>query len=757
MSRNITFKIDKNDYGFLFFDLKDKTVNILNRDMLEELSIILDELSNNNKIKALVITSKKAKNFIAGADINEIYKLKNYDDVLNKVKQGQAIIHKISSLTFPTISVINGSCLGGGLELALASNFRLAFASSDVKIGLPEVKLGIFPGFGGTQRLPRLISLQDALKLILTGKTIGYSKAYRLGIIDKVISPNKSEQEIIEFVNHIIKNSSRDIIKKRKKNKKLLDKFSISRRLIFKIARANIGELNAKHYPSLMNATDAVEMGYQLDNINSALGIEAEKFAEIAYQDTAKNLIQLFLTSQELKNENWQYAIKNFSSNSKSLSKKSDKTSLADNVNSSNKYFNYNFRIREQAGISGINSAVILGGGVMGSGIAWLLSKHNIKVRIKDVANENITNAYKQINANYKFLVKKRKLENYQANLYQHNISYTTDFKGIKHQSLIIEAVFENLKEKCKILNQIEEQVKIDTIIASNTSSLSVNEIAKSLKRPENFIGLHFFNPVARMPLVEVIPSKYTNPQIRARMIDFARGLNKTVVVVKDVAGFLVNRILMSYMNEAFKMFAEGISFVHIDEEAVEFGMPMGPFRLADEIGIDICANVATSFDQAYNSDKKNKDKILAMLQEFAANKSALGKKTKKGFYLYERNYSKSIDKLKANDDMIAKNNAHKLITDDEIKHRLFLNILNEASRCLEEGVISSAKYLDFALVIGTGFPPFRGGICRFADKFGISRAVDILDGFAEKHGQHFKPAKILSQMAKNDQCFYQL
>ena len=699
------FKLERGEHGVvnLIFDLPGEKVNKLSAPVLLELEEILDDLKAKKDLKLLVISSAKKGIFIAGADIEEIKDLREEKDALEKVKRGQDVLTKIEKLPFKSLAVINGACMGGGAELALACTYRVATDNPKAKIALPEVNLGIFPGFGGCIRLPKLIGLVKALTYITSGKAVDGKKASKIGWVDDCIPEGYLDEQLPEFIEKILKGKY-----ERKSKIPLIDKSDITRNFVYKKTREKILKKSHGHYPAPIKAVDVIERTYREKELDEALRIEREEFAKLAIDDISKNLIQIFYTSEALKKDDG---------------------------------------VGGKAKPKDIDYAALLGAGVMGGGIAWAFTKTNTPVRMKDINWDGVALGYKQVSKIYGQLKKIRKIKPAEIDLKMNLVSGTLDYSGFGNADIVVEAIVEDMGIKKKVLAETEKYVGSDTIIASNTSSLSITKMATALKKPQRFAGMHFFNPVNRMPLVEVIPGAKTDDKTIATIFALSKRMGKTPVKVGDCAGFLVNRILLPYMNEAVLMLEENVSVTRTDKLIKQFGMPMGPFVLADEVGIDVCYKVAKILKDEYG-DRVELSELLRVIYE---DKKLLGKKDGKGFYIH------SSDKKKKPEvnPQIPQRDENTHITDAEIIDRCMLIMLNEAAMCLQEDIVEKPEYLDMAMIMGTGFPPFRGGLCRWADSEGISDVVKRLKDLEKKHGKRFKPAKLLTTMAKNDQKFY--
>jgi 3-hydroxyacyl-CoA dehydrogenase/enoyl-CoA hydratase/3-hydroxybutyryl-CoA epimerase len=704
----------------LLFDFENEKINKLDGKTLLELKEHLTALASDKSIKLLVFESAKKGIFIAGADINEIKDIRSKDEAYEKARLGQQILHQISQLPFPSLAVINGACVGGGCELALACDYRIISDDKKAVIGLPEVSLGIIPGFGGCVRLPKLIGLQAALQLILAAKVIPAKKALRLKLVDAIYNNTLDRAFINGFINNLLTDSlfAKKIVQKRNKPfaQKLLEDNPLGRKLIFKKAHQNLLAKTKGHYPAPFKALQVIEKITDM-SIDDALEEELRGFAEVAITDISKNLIQLFFTTEALKKE----------------------TGINDNS------------ITSQP----MNKTAVLGAGIMGGGIAWLFSNKDINVRLKDIEWVAVAKGYQTANLYYQQMKKFRKIKPNQIRYKMNHIAGCVNYNGFQQIDLVVEAVVENIKVKKMVLAEVEAQLPEHAILASNTSSLSITEMAEGLKRPENMIGMHFFNPVNRMPLVEIIPGEKTSQQTIANTVKLAKQLGKTPIVVGNCAGFLVNRILIPMLNEAALILQEGGNVLAIDKSIEAFGLPMGPFILADEVGIDIGFHVATILEEAYGPRMK----VAGIFHPIFNEEKLLGKKSGSGFY---QHIKKSAPRYNKNIDSIltfyrSENNiSTQQFNNEQIVDRCILVMVNEAVRCLEEGIITNPAYLDMAMLMGTGFPAFHGGLLKYADNRGLQNVCDTLTKLSALYGERFSPAQLLLDKANNQQTFYE-
>ncbi len=705
----LNLKIE-NDIAILEFDTPGLKVNVLNRQTMQELDSIIDQLAGKAAagIKGLVISSKKEGIFIAGADLKEIENISSAEEAKEKAEKGKDILNKLGNLKLITVAAINGACLGGGLELALHCKYRTASFSEAVRIGLPEVKLGLIPGFGGTQKLPRIIGLMRATNMILTGEMVSANVALRYGLVDRLFPKERLVEDSCDFIREL---SQARLPVKRKAKQSLQNSFlentPLGRAILFGQARKNVIKKTKGFYPAPLKAIEVLKRTYG-GNAKKGSLLESEAFSRLAITEISKNLIKVFYLNEEFKNFQW-----------------------------------------VDAGIkpARVDKCGIVGAGVMGGGIAQLLSFYDIPTRIKDINYDALKTALKTAKGLFDYAARRKILRQHQVDYKLGLISPTVTYKGFENTDLVIEAVVEDLKIKQKVFQEFSRITPPATVLASNTSSLPIINIAEAADHPERVVGLHFFNPVHRMPLVEVIRSSKTDIQTLATVIKFARRIGKVVIVVKDVTGFLINRILLSYLNEAGFLFEEGLPMARIDKIACDFGMPMGPIELIDEIGVDVGYKVAKILEEAYG-ERMRVASILGKVKD----KGFLGKKAKSGFYVHSKN------KKIPNPDIykIAPWAVPSQISDEVVLKRMIYTMINEAARCLEEGVADRPQTVDIGMIMGTGFPPFRAGLLRYADSIGPDNIVKTLYELQKSlNAERFKPCGYLINMVKNRRSFY--
>lgn len=690
---NINLEIKQN-IATLTFDLKDEKINKLSFEILKEFDEKLNQIKEDSSIKALLIDSAKKDIFIAGADIKEIEKLKDEKEVYDSLMEVHEIFNKLENLEIPTIAYINGACMGGGLELALACKYRVCSTNPKTKIAFPEIKLGIFPGFAGTIRAPKIVGLINALDLILSGKTIDAKKAYKIKLADMIFDDAQKEFMLDDFIKKAIYGTVKNRITFNPLNYAPLNE------IVFKKALRNLESKVHKDFKAPYVALDVIKATLHKE-LEDAIKIEAKEFSKLAVTKESKNMIKLFFLFEKL-NKNYE--------------------------KSSNP----------------ISNAIVLGNGVMGKGIIYLFSKYlkDVRIKLRDLSQAH--EILKDVAKIYDYSIKSRSMTKNQVDFKLNKISYTDKFIGFKNFDFIIEAIIEDEKTKKETYKELENVIGENTIIATNTSSISIEKLSDEIKNKENFLGVHFFNPVNLMPLVEVIPTKHTSKQTINKVCEMLINSGKTPIIVGDCAGFIVNRILLPYLNEAAFILEQGSKIERIDSIIKDFGMPMGPFTLADTVGIDIGYKVANILNEAY------KDRMpIASIIEKMYEKNLLGVKTKEGFYEYT-----GRDKYPNSHVTSMLENNGRIFEDEEIVQRCLYIMINEASRCLEENIVTEASVIDFAMITGTGFPAYKGGLLSYANEIGLKNILESLRKFEKDYGERFKPSNLLVRLVEEYEDF---
>jgi 3-hydroxyacyl-CoA dehydrogenase/enoyl-CoA hydratase/3-hydroxybutyryl-CoA epimerase len=680
-------------------------VNKLNEKLIDEFSAILDSLESDDSLKGALLISGKENNFIAGADI-EMFKTRTTAEELSELSRtGQQILNRIENLPKPVVAGIHGSCMGGGTELALACDYRVVSDHSSTKIGLPEVKLGLLPGMGGTQRLPRLIGVQKSLAYMLTGKNMYSYQARKTGFANEVVHQHAVETAGIKAV-HKLAGRKTNQTDKRSTAEKLLEGNPVGRMVIFNQARKKTRGQTKGNYPAPMKIIDSVEYGLK-NGMEKGLNYESELFGELAVTSESRALVQLFFAMNSAKKNPYKESARK------------------------------------------VGKIGVLGAGLMGSGIAEVSVDHGYSVWLKDQSVENAIRGTETIAGNLDQKVGKRILSSFEKDEKLSLVHPTESYDGFEKIDLVIEAVFEDLALKQSIVKEVEKAGSKEIIFASNTSSLPISDIAKNAKRPENILGMHYFSPVQKMPLLEIIKTEKTSEEVLATAYDVGLNQGKTVIVVNDGPGFYTTRILAPFMNEALLLLEEGVSIDQLDRAMKQFGFPVGPAALLDEVGIDVGAHVAEVLSETFEERGAKTSKKAAELVEAGYK----GRKNGRGFYKY------SDGKKKVPNQEIYSffgGASRKEMDDNEIQQRLTLMMVNEAIYCLQENILLTAADGDLGAILGLGFPPFTGGPFRYADSRGASELVEQMNSFTETFGKRFKPAALLEEKAKSGSVFHQ-
>ena len=711
------------------FDQPGVEHNRFTPELLQRLSSILDGLRTqaaDGELTGLILTSAKHDSFIVGVDVAAIAAVDSAAAGAAAARHGQEVFGKIAELGVPSVVAINGNCLGGATEMALVCTWRLAADSAAVQIGLPEVNLGIFPGFGGSQRLPRLISLERSLRMILTGRPVDAQRAYRIGLIDAVVPAPLLLAEARRWLTERRapvggrrrgKRAPEDRSWLRRVRRWLLEGNPLGRWVLFRQARKSVMANTGGHYPAPLAALDTVRQGLRMP-LDKALELEAKRVGELAVSPVARNLIGIFFARQAA-------------------------------------------RRRARKGTAGepraVHKIAVVGAGVMGGGIAQVAAYNDVPVRMKDVAPEALTAGMSVAYRRFDQRRRRRRISRREVAQKMGLISPTLGYGGFRSADLVIEAIVERLDIKLQVLGEVEAAVRDDAILATNTSSLTVEALADGLAIPERFVGLHFFNPVHRMPLVEVVRGPRSAPEAIDTAASFARRLGKVPVVVGDAPGFFVNRVLTPYLNEALLLVESGVPIERVDRALEGFGMPMGPLRLLDEIGLDVSSHVARELAPLFGERLPASRAGERLLEA-----GRIGRKGGKGFYDYGGKRPRPASEAEAlvragarPDGSGADAPMQPTLDEREIVDRCVLLMLNEACYTLGEGIVDSAETADLALVMGTGFAPFRGGIFRYAEERGVVAVRDRLAELAAKNGSRLEPAPLLVERGDSGGAFF--
>jgi len=715
MTENIRLEgPDADGVAVIWFDSVGKSVNTLSVSLMPEFDALLDRVINDGSIKAVVLASAKKSGFIAGADIEDLDTVSTAADGAALSRKGQMVMDRMAHLGKPGVAAIHGDCLGGGLEVALSCDARVASNDPKTKMALPEVMLGLLPGAGGTVRLPKLIGLANALDMMLTGKNIRPRRALKMGLVDDVVPPNQLLRAAKKLALKLVSGKKSSGPKKKfaaKATDAFVDHTPFGRNMALTKAREMVMKQTHGLYPAPLKILSVVESG--------TFEAEAQGFGELLVSPESAGLRHLFWCITSLK--------------------KDDGPGTAD------------VEARE------VNHVGMLGGGLMGAGIATVLADKDKTVRVKDIRWEAVQGAYKYADRVFGKAAKRKKYSREEADMRRNRISGGLDWAGMATADVIIEAVPEILDLKKQQIAEIEKRTKRDAIFATNTSALPITEIAEGAKHPERIIGMHFFSPVEKMPLVEVITTAKTDPAVTKTISQLARTMGKHVIVVNDGPGFYTTRALAPYMTEAMHLALQGYDPLDIDEAATRVGFPVGPITLLDEVGIDVGAKVTGTMQKYFGERMEFPDDTAtkAFLEE-----GRVGKKASKGFYVYEDGKSKMNKAGRKIVDPGVRKHLPSIVEErtpewDVMSDRLVLSLLNEAVHCLHDGVLNDPHSGDLGAVFGIGFPPMSGGPFRYADTRGIGACVERLNELAEKFGPRFKPCELLVTMAKDGTTFY--
>jgi 3-hydroxyacyl-CoA dehydrogenase/enoyl-CoA hydratase/3-hydroxybutyryl-CoA epimerase len=700
--------VTENGLCVLTFDRPNSPANIFDKATLLELNGHLSFVASNPGLKGLVLTSAKKSIFIAGADIKSFMEEMSPDGLRDLIELGQSVFNRIAALPIPTVASIHGACLGGGYEIALACDYRIASSDKATRIGLPETMLGILPAWGGSTRLPRLIGVPKALDVILGGKALAAKPALRCGMVDELVP----KECLVDIACRRILSRGEQLRHRKQSLKLAVLNNGLVARLIARKARAEILKKTRGHYPAVEKALDVVVQGIS-KSVPDSLALEREAILQLGRTETSKNLVRIFFLQERAKK----------------------------------------LSVPGKAALpyaeTPVKRLAVVGAGVMGAGIAQWASSRQVSVILRDINAEQVSKGLATIAKLYQEGVKRYRFTSVEARAGMDNIFPAPNDVSLHNVDLVIEAAIEKMPLKKDIFCRLDELAGPQTILATNTSALSVSEIASATKRPERVVGIHFFNPVHRMQLVEVVVGKQTHPDVVRRAVKFVQQIGKLPVIVKDSPGFLVNRILMPYLIEAGHLFECGARVEDIDETMLDFGMPMGPLRLIDEVGLDVAHHVSLDLASKF-SDRLQTPRCLGSMMEA----KLLGKKSGAGFYLHQ----KGSKEPKVNPDI---NKFHDCascanLSREELRSRMVLLMVNEAARCLEEEIVSEPADVDFGMIMGTGFAPFRGGPLRFTDSIGARAVVAQMETLAEKGDGRFAPCALLKSMSESGKKFYE-
>ena len=714
---NEALSIEKRDDGVAIvrMDIPGEPMNTLKADFVDTFMDVFGQLESDTEIKAIVFTSGKKDSFIAGADITMLEQVESAEDGERISLEGHKAMARIEGCSKPVVAAIHGVALGGGLEVALACHARVASDSKKTKLGLPEAQLGLLPGAGGTQRLPRLIGVQPALDMMLTGKQIDAKKARKLGLVDDVVPPSILLETAAELALSRIGKAPKsesfiDQLKDKDAVAELaLTKNPVGRKLLFDQARKQLHKQTRGNYPAQDLIIDVVRTGLE-EGFEAGLAAEARGFGRLLTTPEAANLMSIFFATTALK-----------------------KDSGVDDPN-------VKPRTIEKVGM--------LGAGLMGAGIAYVTTAvAKIPVRLKDRDADGVLAGLRYIRGIIDGRVKRKRMSEQAANQLMLQTTGTTRYEGFQDADVVIEAVFEDLSLKEKMVRDVEAAGRDDVIFASNTSSLPITKIAAASKHPETVIGMHYFSPVHKMPLLEIIVTDQTADWVTATCVELGKKQGKHVIVVRDGVGFYTSRVLAPLMNEAAHLVAEGVPIEKIDTAMLDWGFPVGPLKLTDEVGIDVGAKVGKIMVEAFGERMSQPAGMSKLIED-----ERFGRKNGRGFYLYGGK-KKGVDESVY--EVLGVEPTNKSVPDEDIAWRCALQFVNEACRCFGEGILRSARDGDVGAVFGLGFPPFRGGPFRFVDQVGAKEVLGRLRELEKRYGPRFSPAPVLEEIARTGQTFH--
>ncbi|HEY0969840.1 MAG TPA: fatty acid oxidation complex subunit alpha FadJ [Gemmatimonadales bacterium] len=709
-----TISLDLRDEGVLVvtLDVPGEAVNVLGRAVREDFVALFERIAHDTGIRAVVLASGKSDVWIAGADVEELLEIRSATEAEQLSRQGQLLLEKLESLRVPVVAAIHGACLGGGLETALACSYRVASDHPRTKLALPEVQLGLIPGAGGTQRLPQTVGLRAALDMILTGKNVRARAAHRMGLVDELVHPAILVDIAVDRARKLAAGKLEESTGRRRRALAdwALDENPLGRGIVLRKAREKTMARTHGHYPAPLAAIDVIATGYD-DGDERGYHEEARRFGELVVSPEARELAFLFFATTALKKD---------------------------------------------PGVDGpapdplpVDKVAVLGAGFMGAGIATVAAQAGTLVRLKDTEVERVGKGLRAVREHFAERLKRKRVTRTEFDDYMSLVGGSTAYSGFSNADLCIEAVFEDIDLKHRVMREAEAALPHDAVYASNTSTIPITQLARASVRPELVLGMHFFSPVPRMPLLEVIVHEGTSPVATTTAVAYGKKLGKTVIVVNDGPGFYTTRTLAAYMNEAGFLLDEGASIDALDRALVEFGFPVGPVTLLDEVGLDVAGKVAGVLSEAFGQRMSRSRSLERVLEA-----GRTGRKGRSGFYRYDAK-GKKLGPDESVYALLPTGSQRSEIPAEEMQRRLVLAMVNEAARCLEEGILRSPRDGDVGAVFGIGFPPFRGGPFRYVDSVGAAEIVARLEELDIRFPRRFTPSDLLLAMARSGRKFY--
>lgn len=720
--RNFQLTRDARNVLTVALDVESRPLNVINRAVLEELESLVGDLEHDHGVRGVIFRSAKESGFLAGADLLEIRSVRSKTQARQVVRRGQQLFERVERLGIPTFAAIHGPCLGGGLEFALACRYRVARDDAHTRLGLPEVELGLLPAWGGTQRLPPLVGLSHALRLILTGSRITSQEALQIGLVDAAWPATRFASELERFVAERLEKRPR--ARRRGLFSRLRDDTRLGRQLVLRAARQQTGP-RSRHYPALAAALECVAAALRHDRA-AGLACEEESLANLLFTPTCRHLLAVFFATE--------------------------------NARKPSTWAPHQVPPYQAPSARALRRIAVIGAGVMGTGIAQLAALQGLSVLLIDIDSSQLAAAMQRVESLNAQAVRKGLLSRGDAETRLRNIQPVRNLDAARDVDLAIEAVSERWELKQQIFAQLDGLLDATALMASNTSALSIGRLAAATRRPERVAGLHFFNPVHRMRLVEVVRTSQSSEGTIAALVALARTLGKVPIVVADRPGFLANRILFPYLEEAVRMVCEGLPADRIDASVRSFGMPMGPLELLDQVGIDVAADIAG----VLSSLQPEPGPAAMRLIEMAAH-GALGRKTQRGFYAYRRGGKRgrtlpwrtdsSVPRSEIIPPSAANRSPSAFAAHPQL--RLVYALINEAARAVDEEIVPHNWAVDLGMVLGTGFAPFRGGPLHLADQIGVRLVVEHLERLAEVCGPRYQPCSLLKTMSRQGDVFY--